>query len=118
MGGLEKHMQPYIGSLNKFTRTIQAQVLARTGIPTSLGVAPTKTLAKLANRLVKKQPELGGVLHLDSVERRAWALSQVAVGDVWGIGRQYAQKLSAATGLRCCTARPGAQGRREGLECM
>ena len=39
---------------------------------------------------------LGGVLYLDSAERRAWALGQVAVGDVWGVGRQYAHKLTAA----------------------
>ena len=39
---------------------------------------------------------MGGVLYLDSAERRAWALGQVPVGDVWGVGRQYAQKLTAA----------------------
>jgi len=71
-------------------------VKRRTGIPTCVGVAPTKTLAKLANRLAKKVPDLDGVLYLESAERRAWALKQVAVGDVWGIGRQYAAKLTAA----------------------
>jgi DNA polymerase V len=97
LAGLDKHMQPYLGgSLEKFARTIRANVKARTGIPTCLGIAPTKTLAKLANRVAKKQPDLGGVLYLNSVERRQWALGQVAVEDVWGIGRQYAQKLTAA----------------------
>lgn len=46
--------------------------------------------------MAKKSPDLGGVLYLDSAARRQWALGQVAVGDVWGIGRQYAQKLTAA----------------------
>ena len=92
LSGMEKHL----GSLDTFARKIQAGVRARTGIPTCVGVAPTKTLAKLANRIAKKNPDLGGVLYLDNAERRAWALKQVAVGDVWGIGRQYAQKLAAA----------------------
>jgi DNA polymerase V len=95
--GLDTYLQPYLGGgLEQFARTLRANIKARTGIPTCVGVAPTKTLAKLANRLAKKQPDLGGVLYLDSAERRAWALKQVAVGDVWGIGRQYAQKLTAA----------------------
>lgn len=97
LGGLERHLQGHIGGdLDTFARRIRAQVDKRTGIPTCVGVAPTKTLAKLANRIAKKSPALGGVLYLDSAERRAWALKQVAVGDVWGIGRQYAQKLTAA----------------------
>ncbi|MBJ6146400.1 Y-family DNA polymerase [Hymenobacter sp. BT559] len=97
LAGLDTYMNPYLGGgLEKFAHTVCANVKARTGIPTCLGIAPTKTLAKLANRVAKKSPDLGGVLYLDSVERRAWALGQVAVGDVWGVGRQYAQKLTAA----------------------
>lgn len=89
-------MEKYLGSLDDYARKVRAGVKARTGIPTCVGVAPTKTLAKLANRLAKKNPDLGGVLYLDNAERRAWVLGQVAVGDVWGIGRQYAAKLAAA----------------------
>jgi DNA polymerase V len=97
LAGLDSYMKPYLGGgLEKFAHTVCANVKARTGIPTCLGIAPTKTLAKLANRVAKKSPDLGGVLYLDSAERRAWALGQVAVGDVWGVGRQYAQKLMAA----------------------
>ena len=91
--GLERFV---VSSLDTFARTIRTNVLARTGIPTCVGMAPTKTLAKLANRLAKKNPDLGGVCSLDSAERRRWALEQVAVEDIWGIGRQYAQKLCAA----------------------
>jgi DNA polymerase V len=97
LAGLDQYLQPYLGGgLDQFARTIRSNVRARTGIPTCLCIAPTKTLAKLANRVAKKSPELGGVLYLNSAERRVWALEQVAVGDVWGIGRQYAQKLTAA----------------------
>ena len=85
-----------VDSLDAYARTVRANVLARTGIPTCVGIAPTKTLAKLANRLAKKTPALSGVLHLDSDDRRRWALEQVAVEDVWSIGRQYATKLHAA----------------------
>ncbi|GAB3721684.1 DNA polymerase V catalytic protein [Hymenobacter agri] len=89
-------MEKYHGSLDTFARKLRAGVKSRTGIPTCVGVALTKTLAKLANRIAKKNPDLGGVLYLDNAERRAWALAQVEVGDVWGIGRQYAAKLAAA----------------------
>ena len=91
--GMERFL---VERLDTFARTVRANVLARTGIPTCVGVAPTKTLAKLANRLAKKSPAMGGVCSLDTDERRRGALAQVAVEDVWGIGRQYAQKLYAA----------------------
>lgn len=103
--GMERFV---VSSLDTFARTVRANVLARTGIPTCVGIAPTKTLAKLANRLAKKNPEMGGVCYLDTAERRRWALEQVGVEDVWGIGRQYAQKLhaagiSTAAGLAGCS---------------
>ena len=94
--GLEQHLTPYLGRLEELAQTLRTAVKRRTGIPTCVGIAPTKTLAKLANRLAKKLPDLAGVLYLDSAERQAWALRQVPVGDVWGVGRQYAAKLTAA----------------------
>jgi len=89
-------METYLGSLDTYAHKVRVGVKERTGIPTCVGVAPTKTLAKLANRIAKKDAALDGVLYLNSAERRAWALRQVAVGDVWGVGRQYAAKLAAA----------------------
>ncbi|HEX8659552.1 MAG TPA: Y-family DNA polymerase [Hymenobacter sp.] len=87
---------------------VRATVKSYTGIPTCVGIAPTKTLAKLANRVAKKHPDLGGVLLLESAEKRQWALERVAVEDVWGIGRQYATKLhqlgiTTAAGLAQCS---------------
>ena len=61
-----------------------------TGIPVSIGIGPTKTLAKIANRLAKKSPRAGG--GLDLVGHPEWieaALRRTDVGDVWGIGRQW-----------------------------
>jgi len=71
-------------------------VLCDTGIPVCIGVAPTKTLAKLANRLAVrngKTEERVRVLATD--EQRRQALAQTPIGDVWGIGRRYTTKLQA-----------------------
>ncbi len=65
-----------------------------TGIKVSVGVAPTKVLAKLANRLSKKNKEkTAGVMVLDTEEKIIDALQKTPVGDIWGVGYQYAQKL-------------------------
>ncbi|WBA44026.1 Y-family DNA polymerase [Hymenobacter canadensis] len=89
----------YCGTLDTRVQAIRRDVLACTGIPTCVGVAPTKTLAKVANRLAKKHPELQGVLRLDTASRRERALRALPVADVWGIGYQYAGKL-ATHGIR------------------
>ncbi|MEX2450313.1 MAG: Y-family DNA polymerase [Rhodospirillales bacterium] len=65
-----------------------------TGIPISVGIAATKTLAKLANDLSKKRPETGDVLDLTRNEDRLAVLATVSVGDLWGIGRNLAPKLN------------------------
>ena len=65
-----------------------------TGIPVCIGVAPTKSLAKLANKIAKKfQEKTGGVYVIDTDEKRVKALKWLAIGDVWGIGRQLSKKL-------------------------
>lgn len=65
-----------------------------TGIPVSIGFAPTKSLAKAANRIAKKYPGISkGVCVLDSKEKITKALKKTAIGDVWGIGRRIEKKL-------------------------
>lgn len=64
-----------------------------TGIPISIGVAPTKALAKVANRIAKKFPQKNGVHIIDSEELRIKALKWLQIEDVWGIGGRYARKL-------------------------
>ncbi|MBK9465394.1 MAG: Y-family DNA polymerase [Chitinophagaceae bacterium] len=65
-----------------------------TGIKVSVGVAPTKVLAKVANRLSKKKPEkYKGVMVLHNEEEIISALEQTQIDEVWGVGRQYAEKL-------------------------
>ncbi|ANE52423.1 Y-family DNA polymerase [Flavisolibacter tropicus] len=65
-----------------------------TGIQTSIGIGPTKTLSKVANRLAKKHHEIANkIVILDTQEKVIAALQQTPVGDIWGIGRRYADKL-------------------------
>jgi DNA polymerase V len=73
---------------------IKRTVETWTGIKVSVGVAPTKVLAKVANRLSKKyKQQYEGVLVLDNEEKINSALQQTEIGDVWGVGYQYAEKL-------------------------
>jgi len=65
-----------------------------TGIKVSIGVAPTKVLSKVANKLSKKDKKgTGGIIILDSVEKIKDALESTPVDDLWGIGHRYANKL-------------------------
>ena len=77
----------------QYGRLIKRRVRQYTGIPVSVGIAPTKTLAKLANRLAKKYPHYEGVLDLSGTKDMDRYLQLVKVEDVWGIGRRYAKKL-------------------------
>ena len=71
-----------------------------TGIKVSIGVAPTKVLAKVANRLAKKDKlQTNCVVVLDSKEKIKEALQKTPVDDVWGVGHQYAQKLKDCWGI-------------------
>jgi DNA polymerase V len=77
-------------------RDIVRRVLRNTGIPTSLGVAPTKTLAKIASKFAKKHAAYRCVCMIDTDEKRRKALALTHVEDVWGIGRRLAVKMHAA----------------------
>ena len=79
--------------LEPFARTVRATVRKWTKIPTCLGIGPTKTLAKVANRIAKKNPEHDGVFVIGDDTARWAALERFAIGDVWGIGRRYAEFL-------------------------
>ena len=82
--------------LQSYAKTIKRTVDKGTGIPISIGIAPTKALSKVANRVAKKFPkETGGVYIIDSDAKRIKALKWLAIEDVWGIGRKHAQRLQA-----------------------
>ena len=81
--------------LVEYGKEINRRVRRGTGIPISTGFANTKALSKVANRIAKKYPEkTGSVYIIDTEEKRIKALKWLAVGDVWGIGRQHAERLT------------------------
>lgn len=69
------------------------KVTCGTGIPVSLGIAPTKTLAKVANKFAKKYSAYNRLCIIDTEEKRIKALKLTDITDVWGIGRRQAAKL-------------------------
>ncbi len=74
---------------------IRTRVLKWTGIPTCVGIAPTKALSKIANKIARKFPiETNGVYVIDSEEKRIKALKWIKTGDVWGIGRGLQKRLA------------------------
>ncbi len=83
-------------NLQEYGNEIRYKVHKWTGIPISVGIAPTKALSKLANRIAKKYPDITkGVYIIDNEEKRIKALKWLKVEDIWGIGRQHAKKLKA-----------------------
>ncbi|MCE0723196.1 MULTISPECIES: Y-family DNA polymerase [Legionella] len=77
---------------NTFCQDLQKKILKHIGIPTSIGIGPTKTLAKVANHLCKKVFKIP-VFNITS--NREQLLKQISIGDVWGVGRQWENKLIA-----------------------
>lgn len=73
---------------------IVRRIRRHTGIATSLGIAPTKTLAKIASHFAKKYPGYHGCCVIDSDEKRRKALSLSGVREVWGVGRKLARRLA------------------------
>jgi len=82
-------------NLKEYCTRIFQTIMQGTGIPVSVGVAPTKTLAKIANKYAKKYSGYKGVCVIDSEEKRLKALQKYDIGDVWGIGRQHTKRLSS-----------------------
>lgn len=89
--GLQGHRDVnYIALAHEIQRT----VYRATRIPVSVGIGPTRTLAKLANKLAKKDPDQGGICKLDNRKQVESILLEMPVGDLWGIGRQYEKTLN------------------------
>jgi len=80
--------------LREYGKKIKKTVERNTGIPVSVGIAPTKVLAKVANHIAKKNKKTKGVVCLNSKELQDRALSQIKTNDLWGVGKQRAKRLS------------------------
>ncbi len=84
------------GNLEQYGLRMRAEVGKGVGIPISVGIAPTKSLSKVANRVAKKYPkQTGGSYLINSEEKWLKALKWLKVEDIWGIGRRNANKLYA-----------------------
>lgn len=82
-------------NLTEYAQQIKQRVRHWAGLPVCVGIGSTKTLAKLANHIAKKNPQFNGVCNLNAMEsgdQDQW-LSKVDVGEVWGIGRRLAPQL-------------------------
>jgi DNA polymerase V len=79
--------------LHSFAQLIRTTIRRCTGIPVSIGIGQTKTLAKIANKIVKETPEAHGVFSTLCHPATDTLLDSIEVSDVWGIGRQYTKFL-------------------------
>ncbi|WP_456441245.1 Y-family DNA polymerase [Psychroserpens sp.] len=83
-------------NFNDYGLQIRQRVLKWTGIPTSVGIAPTKALSKVANKIARKFPkQTNGVYVIDSEEKRIKALKWIKIESVWGIGRSLQKRLKS-----------------------
>lgn len=89
------YLDPDMADLEGFGRYLVETVMRYTGIPVSIGIAATKTLAKMAARFAKKHPGYHGCCMIDTEAKRQKALELTEIGDVWGIGRRLRVHLSA-----------------------
>ena len=87
------------GDLISYGHLIHRSVKQWTGIPISIGIGETKTLAKLANRLAKRSDHVQGVVDLTSSQHQDDILASIPVKDIWGIGRSYSRLLQS-NGIR------------------
>ena len=79
----------------EYCSKIKKEIDEKENIPVSIGIAPTKTLCKVANRIVKEFPDnFNGVYIMDTPEKIEKALKWLNIGDVWGIGRRLAVKMN------------------------
>lgn len=98
-------------SLVEFGQQVRERIGHWIGITVCVGIAPTKTLAKLANHAAKKYPATQGVVDITNPDRQRRLLALVPVDDVWGVGRRLSKRLNAlgiTTALDLANASPRA----------
>jgi DNA polymerase V len=88
---LSFHHMPF--NLSDYAHKIKNQTWDHTRIPVSVGIAPTKTLAKMANRAAKKIPKCQGVCVMDEPHKWEWYLRRVPVTAIWGVAKRLAKRL-------------------------
>ena len=96
LSGFGERMEAHAARMRQAVRT-------QVGIPTCVGIAPTKTLAKLANYAAKKNPIFGGVCNLMNPQVRDYVMNRIPIGEIWGVGPATEAKL-IAQGVRTAAA--------------
>lgn len=101
-----------ISNLAQYAQTIRSTIKQCVGIPVCIGIAPSKTLAKLANHVAKKQKHYDSVCDFNAMTARELdtLLAQIEVGEVWGVGRRSTSRLqqmgiSSVLELKCSSAK-------------
>lgn len=84
-----------LDQLTSWGQELHDRVLQSVGMPLSIGIAPTKTLAKMASHFAKKYPGYNHCCIIDNDQRRTKAETLYPIDEVWGIGRRYASRMSA-----------------------
>lgn len=84
-----------IKDIAKVAQHVSDQILHCVGIPTCIGIAPTKTLAKIANHKAKTEPSRNGVCVLEREEEIDAALQELEVGELWGVGKRISMRLAS-----------------------
>ncbi len=87
-------------NLVNYAQQIRKTVLQWTGIPVSIGVGQTKTLAKIAVHIAKKNKQCKNVFFINTSSDIKKHLKNISVEDIWGIGRRYSVKLSQSFGIK------------------
>ncbi len=82
------------GNYQEYGQHIKRAIWKQVRIPVGVGIAPTKTLAKLANKAAKKIPKLNHVCVLEREDQREWLLRKASTKDVWGVGSRIAKRLA------------------------
>lgn len=82
--------------IDRRARTIKERVVRDTGIPVCVGIGPTKTLAKLSNFVAKRHPRSNGVFNFNALSQHQLesVLKNIAVNEIWGVGRQLTKSLT------------------------
>lgn len=84
-----------LDQLTSWGQELHDRVLQSVGMPLSIGIAPTKTLAKMASHFAKKYPGYNHCCIIDNDQRRTKAEALYPIDEVWGIGRRYASRMTA-----------------------
>ena len=78
---------------SEYAKKIREIILKWTGIPVSIGIGETKTLAKIANQIAKDNPKINGVFDITKIKNKEKILKKIKVGKIWGIGNKLSKFL-------------------------